>query len=183
MGCFHEKPLKLKTEAGYTMIEVLMALAIFSLGIMAMGALQSSSLMATGDIGRKTEAWAILDDRAEFLKVLPFYANKDGLDNDGDTTIDEADEEHPDLQAGNHQVSSSDGRYNIHWEVVDDQPIPAVVVPPVNPGDPILPGVPNGTYTVSKTISVQVVPVGGNPQTEALAMVEFVKSWAAQGIP
>ena len=168
---------KISSNAGYTIIEALIAIAIFSIGIMAMGALQASSLMSTGGIARKTEAMAILEDQVETLKAMPFYANDDGVDNDVDATIDEITEELPDLVADNtHNALRANGRYTVHWQVVNDTPIP-------QQNETTLPGVPAGNYTVSKTISVQVTLAGDNPATDALASVQFVKTWAAQGIP
>lgn len=172
------------SNAGFTIIEVLIAIAIFSIGIMAMGALQSASLMATGNIAEKTEAWAILDDQAERLKALPFYLSVAGTKND-DGSIDAVTAMPPDMVAGNRQVNTPDGRYTVHWQVVDNQPIPAVVVTGANP---VLPEVPAGTYMVSKTVSVQVTlsrPGHNNPlnRNQALATVQFVKTWAADGIP
>lgn len=165
------------SNKGYTIIEALIAIAIFSIGIMAMGALQAASLKTTGDIGRLTEAWAILDDQAETLKSMPFYANDDGINNDGDGTTDEITEEMPELAAGiAHSAPRGGGRYTVHWQVQNDVPIP-------QQDETVLPGVPVGNYTVSKTVSVQVTRVGGNPATDALASVQFVKTWAAQGIP
>jgi prepilin-type N-terminal cleavage/methylation domain-containing protein len=173
-------------ESGYTLIEVLMAIAIFSIGLMAMGALQSGALLQTGDITRKTEAWTILEEEVNILKAMPFYANDDGIDNDGDGTIDELTEEMPELMTGARNALRADGRYMVHWQVDDDEPIAAVTIPPTNPGDPLLPGLAAGTYTVSKTITVAVTRPGENPQTgEVLATAQFVKVWAGDvgGIP
>jgi prepilin-type N-terminal cleavage/methylation domain-containing protein len=184
----HKKSLKnnASNNEGFTIIEALMAIAIFSIGIMAVGSLQTSSLMSTGDIAQKTEAWTILDRYVETFKNLPFYANKDGIDNDGDGTTDEIDEERSELVAGSQSEDNPDGRFTVHWQVVDDSPIQGAGGSKLNvPGDAVLKDVPAGDYTVSKTISVQVTRAGGDPDTEALAMVEFVKTWAGQagGIP
>lgn len=164
------------STAGYTIIEALIALAIFSIGMIAVSALQMMSLKSTGDVAAKTQAWAILNDQVERLKSMPFYANDNGLDDDGDGTIDNLTEEIPDLSAGNHSANRLNNMYTVHWQVVNDQPIG-------QQNETVLPGVPAGNYTVSKTISVEVTRPGQNPQTNALAMVEFVKTWAADGIP
>ncbi len=176
MEPFHEKPANVPSTAGYTFIEILIAIAIFSIGIMAISALQAASLKTTGNIGQRTQAWALLDERAEALKVMPFYANDDGIDNDRDGIIDELTEEMPELAAGNYNTPRANGRYDVHWQVANDVPIP-------QQNETVLPGVPVGNFTVSKTVSVQVTLAGGNPATDALAEVEFVKTWAAQGIP
>jgi prepilin-type N-terminal cleavage/methylation domain-containing protein len=160
-------------ESGYTLIEVLIALAIFSLGFMAMGALQSSSLMQTGEATRNTEAWTVLEDQSELLKALPFYANDNGADDDGDGVTDETDEELPVLAAGPHNAARADGRYTVHWQVVDDDPVAQQAniwtSAPAN-------------ITVSKTITVAVTRPGENWQTDALAFAQFVKTWASDGM-
>jgi prepilin-type N-terminal cleavage/methylation domain-containing protein len=185
MEYFHENPLKNdgSNNAGYTIIEVLVAVAIFSIGIMAVASLQNSSFMANSRIREKTEAWAILDQRAESLRLMPFcIKDDDGIDNDGDSLIDEPDEGTFQPVAGDYSENSQNGRFTIHWQVVDDYPIPGDGSKLNVPGDANLPNLPPGDYTVSKTISVQVTRAGGDPDTDALAMVEFVKTWAVQGI-
>lgn len=155
-------------DSGFTLIEVLIAIAIFSIGLMAMGALQSKALMQTGDIGRKTEAWSIVEEQTEQIKSVPFY------------TDISAKTFSPEIDSGDHSLSKRNGRYDVQWRVVDNQPLDQVDVP----GDVLLPGVPTGTYTVSKTISVAVTRAGGDMDVtgDVLARVEFVKTWAADGL-
>ena len=167
---------KAAAVSGFTLIEVMIALGIFSLGLMAAAALQNASLKATGNIARTTEALTIMEDQAERLKALPFYANDDGIDNDGDGDVDEIDEMLPELVAGEYNVARVNGRYVLNWQVVDDVPIG-------QQDETVLPGVPVGNYTVSKTIFVRVALAGDNPQIQPLAMVEFVKTWAVDGMP
>ena len=181
-------------NTGFTLIEVLIALAIFSIGFMAMGALQTGALMRTGEIARKTEAWTVLEEQTEDLKAMPFYANDNDEDDDDDGVIDELDETDPLLQ--DTQASPAfdqtahdrlNGRYQVHWRVQDDVPIAQVTMPPdpTDPAAPILPDVPPGDYTVSKSITIVVTRDGGDPQTDALARTDFIKVWAADsdGIP
>jgi type IV pilus assembly protein PilV len=154
-------------ESGFTLIEVMIAIAIFAIGLMAMGALQSSALMATGNVSRKGEAWALVEEQAELLKGMQFYT-------------DVPTQTHPaELNAGGfggpRSVARANGRYNIQWQVVDDDPIG-------QQNESVLPGVPVGSYTVSKRITVVAIRPGGNP-LNPLAEVEFVKVWWATGVP
>lgn len=177
MKPFHEKSACAPADAGYTIIEALIALAIFSIGIMAMGALQASSLMSTGEIARMTEAWALLDEQTESLKALPFYANNDGIDNDGDGAIDEINEEMPELTAGTYNQPRADGRYTVRWQVTNDTPIPQRTNAELSYIDGLPAG---GPWTVSKTVTVWVTRAGDFALADALAAAEIVKTWAAQ---
>jgi hypothetical protein len=145
------------------MIEVLLALAIFSIGLMAMGALQARSLMETGDVARRTEAWTIADEQVTLLKEMPFMDT-------ATWTVP------PDLTAGNHQVTHLNNRYDTHWRVVDDTAI-------VQQNALVLPGVPAGNYTVCKEITLEVTPVGGITPNDTIAEVQFIKTWWATGVP
>lgn len=182
---------KPSSDAGFTLIEVFISIAIFSIGLLAMSALQSSSLLTTGQSGRQTEAWAVLDNHVESLKTMPFYANDNGVDDDGDGATDEWDETMPDLATGS-QTRIAIGQYKIHWQVVNDLPIPAVLMPPATANDPVIvgssgAGVPAGTYTVSKAISVQIslgrvlLPLNRPTTNNTLASCQFVKTWSGSG--
>jgi type II secretory pathway pseudopilin PulG len=149
------------------MIEVLIALVIFSIGLLAVGALQARSLKGTGDVTRKTEAWTVVEDQAAVLKRLKFYQNV------STKTFPAALQ---DTGSGWQQASALNGNYTVHWQVKDDKPI-------LPQTDPLFSGVPSGTYTVSKLITVVATLPNGNPNTNALAKLEFFKTWAATGIP
>ena len=153
--------------AGFTIIEVIVAIAIFSVGLLAMGALQTTAMMKTGDVSRKTEAWALLSEQVELLKQLPFYVNVG------------AQTHPPALVAGGfggpRSAASPDGRYIFQWQVVDGDLIP-------QQNQNVLPGVPVGLYTVQKRITMVAMRPGGNPAMP-LAQVEFVKVWWATGVP
>lgn len=153
----------LSNSSGFTVPEVLIALAIFSFGLMAVGALQARSLMETGDVAEKTEAWTIADEQATRLKQMRFM--------DTGTWTPPAE-----LTVGNHQEPRLNGRYDVHWLVEDNIPIGVQ-------NAVVLPNVPAGNYTVSKRITVQVTPQGGNPDNDSIAEVQFIKTWWATGVP
>ena len=135
--------------------------------LLAVGLLQANTLKETGDVARKTEAWALLDEQIALLKAMPFYQNPAAQ-----TFTPELD-----VNGGGfaHTVNRQmNGTYTVHWQVVDDTPIG-----PQNAA--ILSGLPAGVYTVSKQITVVVTRQGGNPLNvnEHMAQAQFIKTWAA----
>ena len=88
-------------QRGFTLIEVLIAMAIFSLGMLAVGTLQITSTNSNASARIHTEEYTWVVDRIERLT---------GLDYD-----------HADLTAGDH--SDVRGSYNITWTVVDETPV------------------------------------------------------------
>jgi len=110
----------IKGDAGFTILEVLVALAIFFLGIMAVMALQTSSVRGNSRARGVTDIAVCAADRIEKLIVLPFgdpnlvagnYApaqTVDGIDNNYDGQIDEADEA---------------GTVSVTWTIADDWPM------------------------------------------------------------
>ena len=166
-----ERIRSLSSDAGFTIVEVLIALAIFSIGLLAVGALQSGSLMATGDTARKTEAWALAEAQAAFLKGLPFYTNVNAQ-----TFAAALTDTAGGWQADNDPYGNGDNRYTVNWRVADDTPLAQQSEAALQPLDLNLV---SGTYTISKTITVAVTLTGDDPATEALAEMEFIKTLAA----
>jgi type IV pilus assembly protein PilV len=94
----------IKKENGFTLIEVLIALTIFSIGILAVGTMQFSSMNGTATANHSTQGatWAV--DRLEKLMSLPYN--------------------HNDLDNAVHQATSPDGIYTITWTVTESEVIP-----------------------------------------------------------
>jgi type IV pilus assembly protein PilV len=107
-------------ERGYTIIEVMIALAIFSIGILAAWALQNSSTIGNASARNLTVAASCASDRLEQLIQLPYaHADllagthtpaqvSDGLDNNFNGAIDEPGESGP---------------LRITWLVTDNAPM------------------------------------------------------------
>jgi prepilin-type N-terminal cleavage/methylation domain-containing protein len=157
-------------DAGFTMIEALIALAIFSIGLLAVGALQANSLKSTGDIAKKTEAWTVVHDEAATLRQMPFY-------NYPAMTVPAALQNTAGVFPSGNVVTYLNGRYEAHWSVQDENTIPNIDTPQGS----LFSGVPAGTYTACKLITVVVTLSGGDPNTAALARVQFLKTWAETG--
>ena len=93
----------LKKDAGFTLIEILMAVSIFAIGLLAVAAMQISAINVNSIASHLTARATLAQDRLEQLRALPYN--------------------HADLAAGNHQVTTADG-YTVSWNVTDDNPVP-----------------------------------------------------------
>ena len=148
-----EKTICLKQSQGFTFIEVIIALAIFSIGILGVAAMQTSSTRGNSVAGRVTSNVSWATDRVEKLMALPYAhadliagnhsvaagnltAATDGIDNNSDGRIDEAGET---------------GNIAIQWIVTDDTPVKSTKTVQIT----VLRTGPGGQRTVSLT---QVIP-------------------------
>jgi type IV pilus assembly protein PilV len=111
---------------GYTLIEVMIAIAIFSIGFLAVGSMQLTAMRTGVNSRSQTTVLSIAKDRAEELEVLPYThadlagsaapgtthaptADGDGIDNDENGIIDDE--------------TAGTGHVSIRWIIIDDQPI------------------------------------------------------------
>lgn len=62
----------LSTQDGFSLIEVLVAMSIFAIGMLAVVSLQISSMNTNASATRLTEATALASERIERLLALPF---------------------------------------------------------------------------------------------------------------
>jgi prepilin-type N-terminal cleavage/methylation domain-containing protein len=90
------------SQRGFTLVEVLIALAIFSLGMLAVGTLQINSTNSNASARIHTEEYTWVVDQIERMMALGY---------------DDAD-----LTAGDHSVVQ--GPYTVSWTVTDDAPAP-----------------------------------------------------------
>ena len=120
---------------GFTLIEVLGAILVLGLGILALNRSQISTLNTNLFANELTQATKLAQERIETLTSLP-YADPLLNDTDGDGTGQDADFDGVDDNGGffglthygtpvaevpdQTQVS---GRYTVYWNVAIDQPI------------------------------------------------------------
>ena len=93
----------LKKEDGYTLIEVLIALTIFAVGLLAVAGMQTSAIRMNSTAGELTylSTWGM--DKIEELSALPYS--------------------HPLLDSAGNPHQELSGNYNISWTVIDNNPV------------------------------------------------------------
>ena len=111
-------------EEGFTLLEVIVAIAILTFGILAVASMQISSIRGNSFAGGVTEGTTWAGDQVERLMALPW---DDPLlqDTDGDAAAglnDTGFDDDPDTQNDADQ-QAIEGRYTINWNVADDTPI------------------------------------------------------------
>lgn len=116
-GTVYTKQAGIKTiqkDQGFTLIEVLIAITIFAVGLLAVAAMQTSAITVNSTAGQITTRMTWAQDKLEELMALPYT---DPLLEDLGNPPSGTD------SAGNlHQETISDGsdNYNISWAVTDD---------------------------------------------------------------
>jgi prepilin-type N-terminal cleavage/methylation domain-containing protein len=148
-------------HAGFTIIEILIAIAIFSIGFMAVGALQTSSLMSVGTSQDKTRAIQILDAHVEELKRIPLYS-QDIWRHVGPPVFVRSPEFIPNANDPDFQVV--DDEFIVSYWIDTPKTIP----------DRWLGGAP---VTTSVNVTATIARDGEDPVDNAIQRLEFVKYW------
>lgn len=150
-------------QKGFTLIEALVAIGIFSIGFLAVASMQISSLNQTTSLRITNEAIELASGHAEFLHSLPFYPNF-GIGANVNNWFDD----HPDLAAGTHinlATDFTDRDYTIRWVVTDlTGPSDEYTVESIHTGDPVV---------IFKTVAIQVFETR-NPG-RILSEIELIK--------
>lgn len=156
---------------GFTLIEVLIAIAIFSIGILAVANMQVRALNSTTFSRKVTEAMELASAHAEYLQGLSFYMD-DEIDNFHEDLVD-ADNADP------HEKVI--GEYTIEWTIDkaidyadEDEGGTSSEGEIVN----VYSGT-GGNITVSKKIRMFVYE-SSNPDN-TLSEIEMMKVWGRDG--
>ena len=130
-----------KKEAGFTLMEILIAIAILAFGLLAVATMQAWSIKGNSQAIGITEGITLAQDKIEEFIGLD-YNHTDLSDTDGDGTNQDAndngidDNDEPTSTGANFGLDNttgagtaaadhtdSYGRYNIYWNVAVDEPI------------------------------------------------------------
>ena len=93
----------LKKKDGFTLIEVLIALTIFAVGLLAIAGMQTSAIRMNSIAGKLTHLSTWGTDKIEELSALSY----------SDSLLDSAGNPHQELS----------GDYTITWTVIDNYPV------------------------------------------------------------
>lgn len=93
----------MKSQQGFSVLEVIIAISILAVGLLAVASMQASSLRSTAGAYRTTEGTSLAQDRLELLMSLPY----------GDSL----------LSPGSHTDSSPPPGYAIGWTIAENSPV------------------------------------------------------------
>ena len=103
----------MKTNKGFTLVEVLVAMAVFSVALLQLGSMQIAASQVSSAAGRLTRATALAQDKIEQLQALPY----------NDATLDDST---PVGQTTPHTEPNPPQGYTITWNVDADTPVAGV---------------------------------------------------------
>lgn len=78
---------KLANKEGFSLIELMIALTIFAIGILALAQLQSSAIVYNSEARRYTEATIIAQSKMDEFRTIPFINIDDETENIDSYTI------------------------------------------------------------------------------------------------
>jgi prepilin-type N-terminal cleavage/methylation domain-containing protein len=105
----HKKAIKNSrqmSDRGFTLVEVMIGMAIFFIGFLAVGSMQISAINGNSGAREATEAATLATHQLETLIALPFESIDDGG-----------------------PVTDETGAYRVSWEVLDEIESPSTVLP------------------------------------------------------
>jgi len=104
----------MQNDAGFTLIEVVIAISILAVGLLGVAAMQTSAIQVNSAAGQMTTRMNWAQDKMEELKALAF----------SDPWLEAAGTPPGVDSAGNsHEQTTSDG-YTVRWDIADNTPVP-----------------------------------------------------------
>jgi prepilin-type N-terminal cleavage/methylation domain-containing protein len=122
LQCPMSRPDLHTSEKGFTIIEVLIALAVFAIGILAVTAMQIKAIQSNSSASGLTEATTLAQDKVENLTALD-YDDASLDDTDGDDGGPGVGGGLDDKTTATADYWQNSGIYTIFWNVAVDFPI------------------------------------------------------------
>lgn len=111
------------SDSGFTLIEVIIALAILTIGILSVNAMQVVSVRGNNTANRLTTAATWATDRAEVL-FNKEYDDPDLNDDGGGAANGLAGLNDATAATADGNDVSPDGEYTIFWNIAENEPLP-----------------------------------------------------------
>lgn len=111
-----------KRQDGFTLIEVLIAIVVFSFGILAVGSMQLNSIQGNNKSRQSAEASNVAYSEMDRLLTLDF-ADAQLVNTDGDGVLTDATVATADGSNPNNPLFNG---YNVFWNIIDDAPYDGV---------------------------------------------------------
>ena len=107
-------------EKGFTLLEVIVAISILTIGLLAVASMQVSAIRGNASAYGITEATFWASDQVEKLIVLPYdHADLQDTDGDGTSGLGNATEATDD----NPNPPPAHGKYKVYWNVAMDDTV------------------------------------------------------------
>ncbi len=167
---------KQKTESGFTLLEIMIAIVIFSIGLLSIAAMQTKAVNTNTIAFDLSEATAIAETKMEELTILPFTdTNLTDTDGDGDASVEDADlDGDDDDDDDGDPTDDDDGDGDVGHFGLDDDNLDVTADNTADHSDPIDPS--NPTYSVFWNIA-DGVPVP-NTTTSKTKTIRVIVNWS-----
>ena len=104
-------------DAGFTLIEVMIALLVFAIGVLALARMQLAAVKGNATAEGITEAVVFGSDQIEQMLSWDYDDSRLDSSNDGDFTLADGST----ITRDGYQADP-DGRFDVYWDVTDDSP-------------------------------------------------------------
>lgn len=107
-------------EKGFSIVEVLLGVAIFMIGMLGIAALQISSIKGNSFSANLTESTYLLSNKVEDLMGRGYdHADLTDTNADGDGGLDEKDP----AAADHSENAGRNNAFTVYWNVAEDKPV------------------------------------------------------------
>ncbi|MDO3377782.1 type IV pilus modification PilV family protein [Geoalkalibacter halelectricus] len=114
-----------RAARGFTLLEVLFALSLFAIGLLAVASLQGTALRAAADAEQRAQARAAARSLSEHLLALPFdHPELRDVDGSGRAGLDDRDAE--DSQADHRLEPPGQAGMRLFWNIAEEDPAPGL---------------------------------------------------------